>query len=122
MNRFLTSVPAVAALLFTLAACGGHAANNGATTGGGNTTGATSAMGEQSPATVASGGMENAPGAVPNCGATKAVWVNTKTHVYHEAGNPMYGNTKHGKYLCPSAAKAEGDRPAGAHTSHKSSM
>ena len=51
-----------------------------------------------------------------NCGAVKPVWVNTKTHVYHEANDPMYGKTKAGKYLCPSAAKAEGDRPAGGST------
>jgi hypothetical protein len=40
--------------------------------------------------------------------------VNTSTHVYHEPTDPYYGKTKHGKYLCPSAAKKEGDRPAGA--------
>ena len=56
---------------------------------------------------------------IPDCGAVKAVWVNTKTKVYHEPGDPMYGHTKHGKYMCPSQAKKEGDRPAGgAH--HKS--
>lgn len=57
-------------------------------------------------------GSENA-GTIPNCGAVKAVWVNTKTKVYHESTDPMYGKTKHGKYMCPSQAKAEGDRPAG---------
>ena len=48
--------------------------------------------------------------AKPNCGAVEAVWVNTKTHVYHEPGDPYYGRTSNGKYMCPSAAKAEGDR------------
>jgi len=59
----------------------------------------------------------NAAGAMGSpdmdCGAVKPVWVNTKTHVYHTMNDPMYGKTKHGKYMCPSAAKAEGDHPAG---------
>jgi len=48
-----------------------------------------------------------------NCGAVKPVWVNTKTHVYHEPSDMMYGRTKSGQYMCPSAAKAEGDHPSG---------
>jgi len=60
-------------------------------------------------------------GAIPNCGAVKAVWVNTKTKVYHGPTDPLYGHTKHGKYMCPSQAKAEGDRPAGGGT-HQNSM
>lgn len=48
-----------------------------------------------------------------NCGAVQPVWVNTKTHKYHEPSSPMYGKTKDGKYMCPSAAKAEGDTAAG---------
>lgn len=50
---------------------------------------------------------------IPNCGAVRAVWANTKTKVYHEQGDPMYGHTKHGKYMCPSQASKEGYRPAG---------
>ena len=43
-----------------------------------------------------------------NCGAVKPVWANTKSKVYHEQGDPLYGHTKHGKYMCPSAAMAAG--------------
>jgi len=58
-----------------------------------------------------SGGMM-AGGAIPRCGAVRAVWVNTHTHVYHEPGDPYYGHTKNGKFMCPRQAVAEGDRPA----------
>ena len=57
-----------------------------------------------------------APGAresIPNCGATQAVWVNTRTKVYHEPGDPAYGHTTHGEYMCPSAAVAKGYHAAG---------
>jgi len=51
-----------------------------------------------------------------NCGAVQPVWVNTRTHVYHMPGDRAYGRTRSGKYLCPSAARAEGDHPAGGGT------
>ena len=43
-----------------------------------------------------------------NCGAVKPVWVNTKSGTYHEPGDPYYGHTKQGKYMCPSAARSAG--------------
>ena len=39
------------------------------------------------------------------------VWVNKKT--YHESGDPYYGRTKHGEYMCKAAAEAAGDHLAG---------
>jgi len=48
-----------------------------------------------------------------DCGAVKPVWVNTKSKAYHEQGDPVYGHTKHGKYMCPSAAMAAGYHLAG---------
>jgi hypothetical protein len=50
---------------------------------------------------------------MPNCGATQAVWVNLNTKVYHEPGDPAYGHTRNGEYLCPSQATAQGFRAAG---------
>lgn len=40
------------------------------------------------------------------CGNDTVVWVNTKTHVYHFAGNAAYGHTKHGAFIC----RADADR------------
>ena len=54
-----------------------------------------------------------------NCGAVKPVWVNTKSGTYHEPGDPYYGHTKQGKYMCPSAARSAGYRATrSGHTKH----
>lgn len=54
--------------------------------------------------------------AVPTCAAgDSAVWLNTSTKKYHLAGDPLYGATKHGKYLCKSAADASGAKMAKTH-------
>jgi hypothetical protein len=45
---------------------------------------------------------------IPNCGTNRAVWVNTRTKVMHPPGDPMYGRTKHGVYLCPDQATMQG--------------
>ena len=47
------------------------------------------------------------------CGAVQPVWVNTKSKAYHLPSDPLYGRTKHGEYMCPSTAKAQGYHPAG---------
>lgn len=97
-------------LLCGLVACGGHKSTNAAATpveGASNST-----LYNGAPMT-----SENATD-IPNCGAVKAVWVNTKTKVYHEQGDPMYGHTKHGKYMCPSQATKEGYHAAGGRRSH----
>lgn len=82
-----------------LTACGGNKSSN-ANNGNGNA--------------MNGNGMNGAAMArVPNCGAVKAVWVNLNSKVYHEPGDPYYGHTRHGEYLCPSQAKEQGFRPAG---------
>jgi hypothetical protein len=41
------------------------------------------------------------------------VWVNLNTKAYHEQGDPYFGRTKHGQYMCQAAANAAGDHLAG---------
>jgi hypothetical protein len=57
---------------------------------------------------------------VLKCNSDQPVWVNSRTHVYHEPSDPLYGRTKHGAYMCPSAAIAAGYHPAGKHRHHRS--
>ena len=110
---------AVLVLAAGLAACGGgkNASQTAANTNSAGTV-ADRAAGAPMGGTDSSGNAM-APGTLatvpPNvqCGAVAPVWVNTRTHVYHLSSDPMYGRTKYGVYKCPSAAKAEGDRPAG---------
>jgi len=92
-------------LLCGLVACGGGKSTSTAATPVEGASNSTLTNGTQM-------SNENAS-SIPNCGAVKAVWANTKTKVYHEANDPMYGHTKHGKYMCPSVAKREGYHLAG---------
>lgn len=46
------------------------------------------------------------------------VWVNMKRKTIHEPGDPYYGKTKNGQYMCKADAIAAGDHMAGAR--HKS--
>jgi hypothetical protein len=45
-----------------------------------------------------------------HCPSDTVVWVNSKRHVYHYAGNRWYGTTKEGAYMCEADANAAGDR------------
>jgi hypothetical protein len=112
MRTTILSVFVIA--LLALAGCNGNKASNEASNAAKAAATAASDMGK-----AASDSMQPAGKAVtgdqapPNCGAVSPVWVNLRTKVYHEPSDPMYGKTKHGEYLCPSAAKAQGFRAAG---------
>jgi hypothetical protein len=51
------------------------------------------------------------PPTASRCAGDQLVWVNTKSHIYHFAGQTWFGHTKEGKYICRLAADSEGDRP-----------
>lgn len=113
----------VCALLITsLAACGGGGGNQSSSSAEpSSSVGAMSTSGAMSAASPgAIGGAMAAP--VPpslNCGAVQPVWVNQRSHSYHEPSDPLYGRTKHGEYMCPSAAvKAGYHKASGKHRYH----
>lgn len=111
-SPFIRFGTAALVLALALGGCGGgskHAANNPANTTRNNTYQQNGGTGGGNPGSM-NGAATTADTGSPdmNCGAVKAVWVNPRSHVYHEPGDPYYGHTKHGKYMCPSAAKSAG--------------
>ena len=117
-------------LIAVLAACGHGGKSTANTQSNGVVTNSTANPSPTYAANAPMGG-ENAEGnamapgtlaTVPptlQCGAVQPVWVNLKSHVYHLQSDPLYGRTKHGEYMCPSTAKAQGYHPA--HSRTKSS-
>ncbi len=108
--RPIASALLASLLLAGLAACGG-----------GKTSQTTQAAGPMSAATTEA---QREVAALPQsavvpvpaglaCGAVKPVWVNLRSKAYHEPGDPYYGRTKNGKYLCPAQAQAQGYHAAG---------
>lgn len=96
----------IAILVLSLTACGG-----------GRKASTTVASPAASPATYGnaktSGAMGTAePVPVMNCGGTQPVWVNERSRVFHLAGDPYYGRTKHGKYMCERDAAKAGYHPS----------
>jgi hypothetical protein len=97
----------VAVAVLSLAACGGGkkattAPSTGASPG-------TASYG-QAKSAGAMGTAEPVPAL--NCGGTQPVWVNERSRVFHLAGDPYYGRTKHGKYMCERDAAKAGYRPS----------
>jgi hypothetical protein len=42
------------------------------------------------------------------CGSDPIVWANTSSKILHASGDKYYGHTKHGGYVCQSAAQKAG--------------
>lgn len=125
MRFFSTVVPILA--LVAVAGCGSHKSSVATSAGA---AAAPAAAQSTSPMTAASGAASSmasqgagamqaaarTPAPIPatlNCGAVKPVWVNLTRKTYHQPGDPFYGKTRRGEYLCPAQAQADGYRPAG---------
>ncbi len=45
------------------------------------------------------------------CHGDRVVWVNTRSRVYQYQGERYFGSTAHGRFMCETDARREGDRP-----------
>lgn len=109
--RTITVFSIFALVLLVSTSCSGNKAGNAASKTANAISSAAGAV-----ATAAS--SIGSAATMPNCGAAKPVWVNLKSRAYHEPDDPLYGKTKHGEYLCPDQATAQGFHPAGKHRRH----
>ncbi|MFN2450515.1 MAG: hypothetical protein ABR508_12130 [Candidatus Baltobacteraceae bacterium] len=100
MQKFFSLLLPAAIALAALTACGGGTKNTSTTTQ--NQAASSPAAGAMSGAA-----MGGAPASL-HCGATAPVWANSKSHVYHTSSDPLYGKTKHGRYMCAQTAIAQG--------------
>lgn len=96
----------LAAAVLSLVACGGG--RKAATTT--SSPAASPASYGQAKSAGATGTAEPVP--AMNCNGTQPVWVNERSRVFHLAGDPYYGRTKHGKYMCERDAAKAGYRPS----------
>ncbi|GAC1657174.1 MAG: hypothetical protein NVS9B12_09140 [Vulcanimicrobiaceae bacterium] len=112
MHNFSRGIAVAALLALALAGCGGGKTASSTTTTTNANVPVTEAQRES--AALPQGALAPVPAGL-NCGATRPVWVNMHTRAYHEPGDPYYGRTKNGQYMCPSAAAAAGYHAAGSH-------
>jgi hypothetical protein len=93
MNRWLLVLTAL--LLPVLAGCGQKASTR---------------EGAVTPAPVESGPVLATSESAAHCRRGETVWVNSRSHIFHLQGDPYYGHTKQGGYLCKDEALRDGYR------------
>ena len=65
------------------------------------------------PASGAASHYDTLQAAQQACGSDPVVWGNLRSHAYHGRDDRLFGKTKHGAYLCQSAADRGGFHAAG---------
>jgi hypothetical protein len=100
---FVTAGLVSAALL---GGCGGSGSSGGQNAANSAATAAGQAMNGPSQAMTSAAGQKPIPAGL-TC-KTPIVWVNLSTRVYHEQGDPWYGRTKNGEYMCLATANLKG--------------
>ena len=117
-GRIVTLVASVA-LIAALAGCGGSGSSNTSSSPAAAPTATSVIQGEQNalPLAVAA---KIPPGL--KCTSSDIVWVNLHRKTFHDPGDPWYGKTKNGEYMCRNDAVAAGDRPAGSRHAHMGSQ
>ena len=117
--RHLKIVTMVAslALATTLFGCGGGSSNNSSSS--------TTATTAPTPTSVAYAEQNALPLAVAakvpsglKCASADVVWANMHTKAMHDPGDPYYGKTRNGAYMCRATAEAQGYHMAGARHTH----
>src|SRR5260370_6086467 len=96
--------------------------------GGGGSSSSNTATTAPTPTSVAYGEQNALPlstaAKIPpglKCGKEEIVWVNMHTKAFHDPGDPWYGKSKNGMYMCRADAVAQGDHPAGQRHTHMKS-
>lgn len=115
--KIVTLVASVA-LYGALTGCGGGSSNTSASPAA-NPTATSVIQGEQNalPLAVAA----KIPAGL-KCSSQDIVWVNLHRKTFHDPGDPWYGKTKNGEYMCRADAIAAGDHPAGSRHAHMGSQ
>ena len=117
--RHLKIVTTVASLALAgvLFGCGGGGSSNNSSS--------SSATTAPTPTSVAYAEQNALPLAVAakvpsgmKCAAADVVWANMHTKAMHDPGDPYYGKTRNGVYMCRATAEAQGYHMAGSRHTH----
>lgn len=118
-TRTIACISACAAAVALLAAGCGNSSNSSS-----STTSSSAPAPAETTASQMSGGSMSAAAPIPaSLHCTDAiVWANVSKKTYHMSGDPYYGRTKHGEYMCEGMAESKGYHLAGTPHNHTGSQ